>query len=130
MKRKQKQYSVLIIEDNPRVTKIYKTKLQFEGFQTLVAPNGEEGLEKAKRNNPDLILLDVMLPGVSGFEVLKKLKDNPKTREIPVLILSNLAPAKEQEQGRKLGAVDYFVKTDVSIFQVVEKIKELIKSRN
>jgi DNA-binding response OmpR family regulator len=122
-----KKKKVLIIEDDPQVNKIYVNKFQFEGMEVLTASTGDEGLKKMQVEKPDLILLDVMLPGKSGFEILKIIKKNSQTKDIPVLILTNLARAEEQRKGKKLGAEDYFIKTNTSIFQVVEKIQEILQ---
>ena len=106
-------------------------KLSVEGITVMTALDGEEGLRKIYSEKPDLILLDLMLPRKSGFDILKEIKADPKVKDIPVIILSNLAQEKEIEQGLALGAVDYLVKTDYSIQQVMEKIKKALeKSQN
>jgi DNA-binding response OmpR family regulator len=121
---------ILVIEDNLQINRIYVSKFQFEGMEVSTASNGDEGLKKIQAEKPDLILLDIMLPGKSGFEVLKTIKENPQTKNIPVLILTNLAQAEEQKRGEKLGAEDYLVKTNTSIFQVVKKAKEILQRSN
>ena len=120
---------VLIIEDDQRINKVYMAKLSVEGITVMSALDGEEGLRKIYSEKPDLILLDLMLPQKSGFEILKEIKQDPKVKDIPVLILSNLAQEKEVEKGLELGAEDYLVKTDYSIQQVMEKIKKALKGR-
>jgi len=120
---------VLIIEDDQRINKVYMAKLSVEGITVMTALDGEEGLRKIYSEKPDLILLDLMLPQKSGFEILKEIKQDPKVKDIPVLILSNLAQEKEVEKGLELGAEDYLVKTDYSIQQVMEKIKKALKGR-
>jgi len=122
---------ILIIEDDQRINKVYMAKLSVEGITVMTALDGEEGLRKIYSEKPDLILLDLMLPRKSGFDILKEIKADPKVKDIPVIILSNLAQEKEIEQGLALGAVDYLVKTDYSIQQVMEKIKKALeKSQN
>ena len=122
---------ILIIEDDQRINKVYMAKLSVEGITVVTALDGEEGLRKIYSEKPDLILLDLMLPRKSGFDILKEIKADPKVKDIPVIILSNLAQEKEIEQGLALGAVDYLVKTDYSIQQVMEKIKKALeKSQN
>ena len=125
----EKSTRVLIIEDDQRINKVYMAKLSVEGITVMTALDGEEGLRKIYSEKPDLILLDLMLPQKSGFEILKEIKQDPKVKDIPVLILSNLAQEKEVEKGLELGAEDYLVKTDYSIQQVMEKIKKALKGR-
>lgn len=119
---------VLIIEDDQRINKVYNLKLAMDGIETATAIDGEEGLRKVYSENPDLILLDLMLPKKSGFEILKEIKTNPKTKDIPVIILSNLAQEKEREEGLALGAIDYIIKSNASIQQIMEKIKSVLSS--
>jgi DNA-binding response OmpR family regulator len=121
-----KKPKVLIIEDDQRINKVYIAKLSLEGMEVVTALDGEEGLRKIYSEKPDLILLDLMLPQKSGFEILEEIKKDPKVKDIPVLILSNLAQEKEIKKGLELGAVDYLVKTDYSISQVMEKIKKVL----
>ena len=117
---------VLIIEDDQRINKVYTAKLLVEKVKAITALDGEEGLRKVYSEKPDLILLDLMLPKKSGFEILKEIKADPKVKDIPVLILSNLAQEKEIEEGLALGALDYLVKTNYSIQQVMEKINKAL----
>jgi len=121
---------ILIIEDDQRINKVYTAKLLIEGIEVSTALDGEEGLRRIYDEKPDLILLDLMLPKKSGFEILKEIKKDEKVKDIPVLILSNLAQEKEIEEGLALGAQDYLVKTNYSIQQVMEKIKKTLKGRN
>ena len=121
---------ILIIEDDQRINKVYTAKLLIEGIEVFTALDGEEGLRRIYDEKPDLILLDLMLPKKSGFEILKEIKKDEKVKDIPVLILSNLAQEKEIEEGLALGAQDYLVKTNYSIQQVMEKIKKTLKGRN
>ena len=123
----KKQPKVLIIEDDQRINKVYVAKFSVEGIKVATAIEGEEGLRKIYSELPDLIILDLMLPKKSGFDILKEIKADPKVKDIPVLILSNLAQEKEIEDGMALGAEGYIVKSNVSIQQVIEKIKETLK---
>lgn len=113
---------ILLIEDELALLKIYSNKLKLNGFDVSVATTGEEGLHKAATEKPDLILLDLMLPGVDGFEVLADLKKKKDTQSIPVIILSNLGQQADIERGKKLGALDYLVKANLSLINLVEKI--------
>lgn len=123
------QPKVLIIEDDQRINKVYIVKLSVEGIKVATAIDGEEGLRKVYSELPDLIILDLMLPKKSGFDILKEIKADSKVKDIPVLILSNLAQEKEIEEGMALGAEGYIVKSNISIQQVIEKIKETLKNR-
>lgn len=118
---------ILIIEDDRFLVNVYKAKLSKEGFAMDIAMNGIDGLEKAKTVNPDLILLDLILPKMNGFEVLEELKKDRTTKNIPVLIMSNLGQDNDVEKGRRMGAVDYLIKSDYSISEVVKKIKDAMK---
>ena len=123
------QPKVLVIEDDQRINKVYIAKLSVEGIKVATAIDGEEGLRKVYSELPDLIILDLMLPKKSGFDILKEIKADSKVKDIPVLILSNLAQEKEIEEGMALGAEGYIVKSNVSVQQVVEKIKEALKNQ-
>lgn len=102
---------VLLIEDDPDIQKMVQLSLKFRGgHQVSVASGGLEGLEKAAAEHPDLILLDVMMPEMDGYETCRRLKAEPATREIPVVFLSARAQQSEIEKGRELGAVGYLVK--------------------
>ena len=121
----QKQ-KVLMIEDNPSLRKIYKNRLTLEGFDFIEATNGEEGLNKVKAEKPDLVLLDLILPKKNGFDVLIEMKRNKETRNIPVIILSNLGQESDIKKGLALGAQEYLVKPEVTLSGVVDRIKECI----
>ncbi len=118
---------ILIIEDDKFLRELIARKLLKEGYEIIEAIDGEEGLKKVKEETPDLILLDLILPGMDGFEVLTKVKDDPKTSLIPVLILSNLGQKDEIEKGLSLGAVDFLVKAHFTPEEIVEKIKAVLK---
>lgn len=120
---------ILIVEDDELMSRMYQTKLTFDGYDVLTAFDGESGLAMAGKELPDLILLDVMMPKMDGLQVLEKLKADTKTKNIPVIILTNLGGMKSPEvKGMELGAVDYLIKSDMTPAQVVEKIKSHIKS--
>ncbi len=116
---------VLIVEDDKFLSELISTKLSKEGFNVNLATDGESGLEKAVSDSPEIILLDIMLPGMSGFEVLEGLKSHADeaVKNIPVLILSNFGQESKVQQGLKLGAKDYLVKANFTTGEIVEKIK-------
>ena len=117
---------ILMIEDDRFLRKIYRDKLTRAGFDFIEATNGEEGLNKVISESPDLVLLDLILPRKNGFDVLIEMKRNKNTKNIPVIILSNLGQELDIKRGLGLGAQNYLVKTDISLSEVVEKIKEQI----
>lgn len=121
---------VLIVEDDPLIVKIYSTRLQADGYQVVSAENGELGLEKALMEKPDLIVLDVMMPKVDGFEVLQKLREKPEFKYVPILMYSNLNNEEEIERAKKMGVTEFLVKANLSPTQMVTKMKQYIESSN
>ena len=115
---------VLIIEDDLSLLKIYTNKLKLNGFDVSMATTGDEGVRKAKVERPNIILLDLILPGQDGFQVLQMLKSSPETGPIPVIIMSNLAQPSDKQRASELGAAGYLVKADVSLVDMVAKVKE------
>ncbi len=118
---------ILIIEDEKFLRNLVKRKLSVEGFVVVESIDGEEGLKKVKEEKPDLILLDLVLPEIDGFEVLTRIKKDPSTSLIPVVILSNLGQKEEIQKGLALGAVDFLVKAYFTPDQILEKIKRVLK---
>lgn len=118
---------ILIVEDDPFLLKMYAKKLQVEGFEVEIARDGEEGLLKLKSYMPDLVLMDVMLPKLNGLEAIDKAKADPQTKNIPILVLSNLSASADTETAVKKGAVGYLIKSDYTPSQVVGKVKEILK---
>ena len=118
--------SILLIEDDPFLIDIYTTKLKESGFSVEVATNGEEGIIKAKEVKPKLIVLDIVLPQIDGWEILKKIKQDENLKKIPVIILSNLGQKSEVEKGIKLGAVKYLIKAHFAPSEVSEEIKKTL----
>jgi DNA-binding response OmpR family regulator len=98
---------ILIIEDDPFLSEMYAAKFTEDGFKTEVAINGKQGLAKVKDIHPSLILLDIVLPKMDGFEILKKIKEDEILKEIPVILLTNLGQKSEVEKGLALGAEEY-----------------------
>ncbi len=122
---------VLIVEDDRFLSELISTKLTKEGFEIVLATDGETGLEKALSEKPHIILLDIMLPGMSGFEVLDGLKKNQdkEVAAIPVLILSNFGQESKVQQGLEMGAKDYLVKANFTTGEIVEKIKATLETK-
>lgn len=123
------QTKVLIVEDDKFLSELISTKLDKEGFDIALAGDGEAGIKQAEDFRPDIILLDIMLPGMDGFEVLEKLKRHSEQalQTTPVIILSNFGQESKVEKGLQLGAVDYLVKANFTTGEIVEKIKEVLK---
>jgi len=118
---------ILIIEDDEFLRQLISKKISSEGFTVSSAVDGPDGLEKVKAVMPDLILLDLLLPTMSGFEVLEKVKTDKTTTSIPVVILSNLGQQEDISKGLKLGAKDFLVKAQMTPEEIVAKIKTLLK---
>ncbi len=117
---------ILIIEDDKFLRELITRKLQSEKFETTSAIDGESGLELVEKEKPDIILLDLILPGINGFEVLTKIKGNEAIASIPVIILSNLGQKDDIEKGMNLGAVDYLVKAHFTPNEIIEKINQTL----
>ncbi|MFA6410424.1 MAG: response regulator [Candidatus Buchananbacteria bacterium] len=113
---------ILIIEDDKFLAKMLARMLESYKYETILAGSGAEGLAKALEGQVDLILLDIMLPDLDGFDLLAKIKDNVTSKDIPVIIMSNLGQPEDVAQGKKLGAIDYLVKSDLSLDEVVTKV--------
>ena len=119
---------VLLVEDDSLMVKMYDLKFTHDGFNVSVALDGEEGLQKARAENPDIIVLDIMLPKMSGTEVLEKLKEDPTTRDKPVIVLTNLNVTEEDvAKCKDLGAKEILMKTEVTPQEVVDKIRQYLK---
>jgi CheY-like chemotaxis protein len=122
-KAKQK---ILIVEDDKFLRDLITQKLRKEKFGTVEAVDGEQGLKKIKSEKPDLVLLDLILPGIDGFDVLTQIKKDHGLATIPVIILSNLGQKDDIERGLKLGATDYLIKAHFTPGEIIEKIKKTI----
>jgi DNA-binding response OmpR family regulator len=118
---------ILLVEDDPMVVRMYQRKLELEGFKLTVAFNGQEGLEAIEKEKPDIILLDIMMPKMNGIEALKKIKEKPFLKGVPVIMLTNLGDRPEDVQKcKELGAKDYWVKANVSLKEIIERIRKIL----
>ncbi len=117
---------ILIVEDDPLMSRMYQKIFKFEGFEVDFASNGEEGLDKIRTTKPTLVLLDIMMPKMNGLEVLEKIKIDPETKAIPVIMLTNLAGTQDAEAALTKGAVKYIIKSENEPKQVVEMVKEIL----
>ncbi len=118
---------ILFVEDEPTLQKAVGEILTQEGFRVFSALDGEKGLELIKKENPDLVLLDLILPKKDGFEVLKEIKENEKLKDMPVIVLTNLEGIGDVEKALSLGATTYLIKANYELDDVVNKIKETLK---
>jgi DNA-binding response OmpR family regulator len=118
---------ILLVEDEKSLSEMYQTKLTKEGLEVFAVDNGENVAPIAAEKSVDLILLDIILPKVDGFAALKELKENAKTKKIPVIMLTNLGQDEDIKKGKELGAEMYLVKSNLTPTQVVDKIKGILK---
>lgn len=126
MPTNEQKIKILLVEDDPFLLSMYSTKFEIEGFEVITADDGEKGLKAANQEGADIILLDILMPNMNGFEVLEKLKAQEKTRDIPVILLTNLNQKDEIEKGMVLGAADYMIKAHFMPSEVVAKIKKVL----
>ena len=118
---------ILLVEDDPFLIDIYTTKLKEEGFKIDVAKNGQVALDFLKKHKPDILLLDIVLPQVDGWEILKRIKKEHKFKNLPIIVLSNLGQKQEVEKSFKLGAAKYLIKAHYTPAEIVGEIKKTLK---
>lgn len=119
---------ILLVEDDTFVSKAYLFMLKNAGFDVIYAQSAEEGLKIIDKKKPLLILLDLIMPGMNGFEMLSILKKNKKSNDIPVIIISNLGQQSDILECKRLGATDYLIKSNLSMKEVISKINLYIKN--
>ena len=117
---------ILIVEDDLALAQVYKSRLELEGFMVQHAPDGEKALTTAVEYKPDLILLDVMMPKINGFDALDILRNTPQLKDIHVIVLTALGQQKDMERTQALGADEYLVKSQVVIGDVVARVKHCL----
>ncbi len=120
------EQKILIIEDDRFLRQLISKKIGQEGYDVVEAVDGEEGIKKVETEKPDLILLDLILPGVDGFEVLSRVKKNLNTKHIPVIILSNLGQKEDVDRGLNLGAEDFLIKAHFTPTEIIIKIRNVL----
>jgi len=119
-------FKILLVEDDQFLSNLLKVRLQRENMEVILAQDGEEALKRLADSRPSLILLDLILPKKSGFEVLEKISTDPQLKDMPVIIISNLGQTSDIQRGKELGAIEYFVKAKISIDDLILKIKEFL----
>lgn len=123
----EKKIRILLVEDDTFLVEMYTTKFDLEGFEVMAAEDGKKGLEMAKKEKPDIILLDILMPKMDGFEVLDALKKDKEMSGIPVVLLTNLGQKDDVKKGFEKGAVGYLIKAHFMPSEVVDKIKKILK---
>ena len=118
-----KKKKIIIIEDDKFLLKAYEIKFKQSDFDVILATDGISGFELVEKEKPSLIILDLMLPGMNGFEFLKKIKSDEKLKNIPVIVVSNLGQKNDCEKAIKLGAKEFLIKTNYSLEEIIKKIK-------
>lgn len=118
--------TILLCEDDQMLHTMYIQKFTKEGYEVLSAYNGAEGVQMTEEHKPDIVLMDIIMPKMDGFAALKKIKKSGSTKDIPVVLLTNLGQAEDIEKGRELGAADYFIKANNTPQEVVNKVKQVL----
>lgn len=113
---------ILIVEDDEFISDVYRKKLSMEGFEVALAQDGEEALRLLRNRRPDLVLLDIMIPLKDGFEVLSDLRADPALSDVNVIVLSNLSQSRDMIRAKELGALDYIVKSNISLPDMLTRI--------
>jgi len=126
-KAQLKKNTILLAEDDEFLQRMYATKLAGSGFEVLVASDGEKALALIKKNKPDVVLLDILMPKMDGFAVLEAVKTDPGTKSIPVILLTNLSEVSDIKKARKLGANDYLIKSHFLPSEVIKLVDKYIK---
>lgn len=117
---------IMIVEDDKPIAEACQMKLQIDGFEVAMAANGQIALDLIKKKRPDLILLDIIMPKMNGFDFLENLKKNPELKDIKVIVMSNLGQEMDIEHGKELGADDYLIKSDSSISDIITKVTSIL----
>ena len=120
------EVKILLVEDDSFLASVYATKFELEGFTVLHGADGEQGLKLAEKHSPHIILLDILMPKMDGFEMLHRLKLDPKLMQIPVVMLTNLGQKEDVERCLKEGAVDYLIKAHFVPGEAVKKVKKIL----
>lgn len=121
---------ILVVEDDTYLVNAYRVKFTKAGFEVKIAFDGDDAINVLQTFTPDLILLDIVMPKKDGFTTLKEIKENEKWKNIPVILASNLSQKEDREKGVKLGACDFFIKTDFTLNALIEKVNNIIQTQS
>lgn len=122
---------ILLVDDDPLILRMYQVNFVHNGYEVITAPDGEGAIISAKKDKPDIILLDLMMPKMNGVETLKILKNDADTKNIPVIILTNLADSQDDmKKSKEMGALDYLVKSETTLQMLTEKIEKALAMTN
>lgn len=119
---------ILIVEDDRIIARMYSIKFLGDGFEVQLAENGQQGLELMKTFNPDMVLMDLMMPVMDGFSALEIAKADTGLKDIPIIVLTNLSMIEDVEKVKRMGALDYIVKSNMTPKEVLEKVKGYLKN--
>lgn len=122
-----KKYKILVVEDDVFMIELLSKELAVSGFDVVIAKNGTEGIKKFEESKPDLLVLDLLLPDMNGFDTLRKVRRSEEGRNVKVIILSNLSETSDIEEGRRLGVNDYLIKANYSLKEIVDRIRAILK---
>ena len=117
---------ILIVEDEEYIAEMYKIRFEMSGYEIVLAADGQEGIDMAIKEKPDLVLLDLVMPNKNGYQVLEELRANPETKGLKIFILSNLGQKEEIDKGLSLGADGFYVKAHMTPTELLDKIKEIL----
>ncbi|MGI5827928.1 MAG: response regulator [Patescibacteria group bacterium] len=117
---------ILIVEDDPLLVRMYQTKFIKEGYEVLTAGDGMQGLDIAQNQKPDFVIMDVMMPRLSGLELLEELRKNTETKNLPVIMLSNLSQPEQREKALQLGVKEFLLKANYTPSQIAEKVRQYL----
>ena len=122
----EKKVKIILVEDDKFLSRMYKTKLDMEGFEVHTAFDGKTGLAMIQKESPDVLLLDIILPKLEGWDIIKQMKKDPATKNIPIIVLSNLGSDEDVAKAKLYGVKDYLVKAHFIPREVIAKIKKII----
>lgn len=119
--------TILVAEDDPLYGKVYQNKLSKEGYNVVLVTNGKDAVEQALKLKPALILMDIIMPVLDGFEALKQIKASPEGKDVKIMIMSNLSQDSDIERAKNFGAYEYLVKSNISLTDLINKIGTLVE---
>ncbi len=127
MENEQQKKTILMVEDDSFLRHLYRDKFEKEGFNFIESSNGVEGMHRIESEKPNMVILDILLPIKSGFDILEEMNESGLINEVPVIIFSNLKQDIDIEEARRLGAKDYFIKSETNFSDLAERVKYFIR---